>query len=80
MKNGEMVDFDTLPDITKDTINKFRDQWKEMAKKRGWYSEPFYVQAFIHQDGTVFDVAAHKAMADEKRDIIIVDNHYNDMD
>jgi len=80
MKNGEMVDFNTLQDITKDTINKFREQWKTMAKRGGWYTEPFNIQAFIHEDGTVFDVVAHQGMADEKQDIIIVDNNYNDLD
>lgn len=32
------------------TIEEHRQFWADIAKKHGWYAEPFYVQVFIDPD------------------------------
>jgi hypothetical protein len=48
-----------------DTARAF---WADIARKNGWYSEPFYVQIWVGHDGTVSDSVAHKNMT---KDIVI---------
>ena len=36
-----------------ETIEKARILWTDIAKKSGWYKEPFYVQVWIHEDGSI---------------------------
>lgn len=72
------IEFKMLSQVTQNTINQHREQWALIAKKAKWHTKPFHVQAWIHSDGTVFDVVAHKGMTDEKQDMVIVDDNYND--
>jgi hypothetical protein len=32
-----------------------REHWAKVAKKNNWYTEPFYVQVWVYDDGTVED-------------------------
>ena len=38
-----------------ETIEKARILWSDVAKKSGWYKEPFYVQVWLHEDGSIDD-------------------------
>lgn len=49
-------------------IEKARADWAKIAKKFGWYVEPFYVQVWLHKDGKVQDSVSFRGMTG---DIII---------
>ena len=77
MEQGQ-IELKQLSQVTQNTINQYRQKWEAIAKKGNWYTEPFYIQAWIHSDGTVFDVVGHRGMAEAEQDIIIVDDNYED--
>jgi len=52
----------------KNNIEKERELWADIAKEYGWYTHPFYVQVWIHEDGTIIDSVSFKGL---KEDIII---------
>ena len=76
MEQGQ-VELKKLSQETQNIINHYREQWAALAKEKGWYTEPFYVQAYIHSDERVFSVIGHKGMAETGKDIIIVDDDYD---
>ena len=47
---------------TEDQIEKAREMWATLAKERGWYIDPFYIQAWVNEDGDVIDAVAFKGM------------------
>ena len=67
--------FKDLKQVTQNTIEHHRQIWEQIAKKNGWYKEPFYVQAWISSDQEVFDVVAHKGLTE---DVLIIDDDYLD--
>ena len=77
MEQGQ-VELKQLSQVTQNIINQHRQTWEIIAKDKGWHTEPFYIQAWVHSNGTVFDVAGHRGMAEAGKDIIIVDDHYED--
>jgi|TARA_R100001480_G_C4702320_1_gene177679 hypothetical protein len=50
------------------TLEKAREIWSKVAKEHNWYKEPFYVQAWIHDDGTLEDCVSFKGL---NQDIIL---------
>jgi hypothetical protein len=36
-------------------VEKHRKFWAEVARKNGWYTEPFYVQVFVDADENIVD-------------------------
>ena len=51
-----------------ETIEKARILWTDIAKKSGWYKEPFYVQVWIHEDGSIDDCVSFQGL---DQDIIL---------
>lgn len=58
--------------ITKEVqenIEKHRKFWKQVAEQHSWYTEPFYVQVWVRDDGTIEDSVAYAGMTS---DVIIL--------
>lgn len=53
-----------------DKIELERGKWAEIAKDRGWYCEPFFVQVWFKPDSEVEDSVSFRGMT---ADIIIED-------
>jgi len=51
-----------------ETLEKTREFWSKIAKQHGWYKEPFYVQAWINEDGSLDDAVSFQ---DLDQDIIL---------
>ncbi len=49
-------------------IEKARIIWSKIAKRNGWYVEPFYIQVWIGVNGKIKDSVAFQEM---DKDIII---------
>ena len=41
------------------TIEECREFWVNVAKKHGWYKEPFFVQVWVDKDGIITDSVSH---------------------
>lgn len=54
--------------IKKSPIEKCRSNWARVAKKYGWYKEPFFVQVWMRPDGSIEDSVSFKEL---DRDIIL---------
>ena len=50
------------------TLEEAKSLWIEISKKHGWYKEPFYVQAWIDEDGTLDDCVSFQGL---DQDIIL---------
>ena len=50
----------TVSEATRQKIEHSRESWAEIAKKFGWYFEPFYIQVWIDEFGEVVDTVGHK--------------------
>ena len=50
------------------TLEEARGFWSKIAKEHGWYNEPFHVQAWIDEDGTLDDCVSFKGLS---RDIVL---------
>lgn len=44
------------------TIEQCRQFWADIAKKNGWYKEPFFVQVWLDADGNVTDSVSHQGL------------------
>lgn len=44
--------------ISKKEIEKCRKSWSKIAKKYGWYIEPFYIILWVTKDGAINDSLA----------------------
>ena len=51
-----------------ETIEKARILWSDVAKKSGLYKEPFYVQVWLHEDGSIDDAVSFQGL---EQDIIL---------
>jgi hypothetical protein len=40
-------------DINKEKFEFHRKGWGEIAKKNGWYQEPFYIQVWVNSRGEI---------------------------
>lgn len=54
-------------------LEQERAHWAKVAKKHGWYTEPFYVQIWIYKDGTLDDSVSFRGMTQD----IIINMVYN---
>lgn len=63
----------TVSEAARQKIEDSRERWAEIAKKFGWYFEPFYIQVWIDEFGEVVDTVGHKGMEDSRGDILIAD-------
>jgi len=51
--------------INKKDIETQRNFWANIAKKHGWYKEPFYVQIWFNQLGKVEDSISFQNMTQD---------------
>ena len=69
----EEVKLKDLTQVMQNTINQYRETWAKLAKKNGWYTDPFFVQVWINPEkDTVIDVVAHKGL--KNGDVILIDD------
>lgn len=47
------------------TIEQCRQFWADIAKKNGWYNEPFFVQVWLDADGNVSDSVSHQGLTQD---------------
>lgn len=47
------------------TLEEARGFWSKIAKEHGWYKEPFYVQAWIDEDGILDDSVSFQGLAQD---------------
>jgi len=55
-------------EVNKKQLENSREHWARVAKENGWYTEPFYIQVWVEDDGSVEDSVAFKGM---DHDIIV---------
>ncbi len=41
--------------LKRSEIELHRKHWEKIAKERNWYKEPFYVQIWVKNNGTIDD-------------------------
>ena len=46
-------------------IEEHRAIWAEIAKKNGWYTEPFHVQVFQNETGEIWDSVSYQGMTQD---------------
>lgn len=44
------------------TIEQCRQFWADIAKKNGWYKQPFFVQVWLDADGKITDSVSHQGL------------------
>ncbi len=52
--------------ISKKEIESHRELWANVAKKNGWYKEPFYIQMWIDKKGNIMDSVSHIKLRSDK--------------
>ena len=57
------------------TVEDHRTFWAALAKKNGWYTEPFYVQVFQNEAGEIWDSVSSQGMT---RDYIVIEEEFNE--
>ena len=50
---------------TKDQIEEARRKWAKVAGSHDWHTDPFYIQAWVNEDGDVIDAVAFKGMTED---------------
>lgn len=63
----------TVSEAAREKIESSRESWAEIAKKFGWYFEPFHIQVWLDEFGEVVDTVGHKGMKESRGDIFILD-------
>ena len=51
-----------------ETLEEARQFWSKIAKQHGWYKKPFYVQAWIRENGELDDCVSFQGL---DQDIIL---------
>lgn len=61
--------------ISQTSIEEHRKLWADVAKKNGWYKEPFFIQVWVGLDGDIADSVSFHGMT---QDVVIqeVDGDY----
>ena len=59
------------------TVEDHRAIWAEIAKKHGWYVEPFYIQTFQNEAGEIWDSVSSRGMT---RDYIVIEEEFDEDD
>jgi len=48
--------------IDEKEFNQHRKLWADIAKKRGWYQEPFFIQVWIDETGKIQDSVSFRGI------------------
>ena len=59
------------------TVEDHRTFWASVARKHGWYVEPFYVQVFQNEAGEIWDSVSSQGMT---RDYIVIEEEFDEDD
>lgn len=51
-------------------IEAHRKFWADVAKSRGWYAEPFYIQVWIDASGAIIDSVSHRELTEDIIDAV----------
>lgn len=51
--------------VSQTEIEKHRAFWADVAKKNNWYTEPFYVQVWIDENGDINDSVSHVGLTED---------------
>jgi len=43
-------------------LEECREFWANVARKNGWYKEPFFVQVWVDSNGNVTDSVSHQGL------------------
>jgi len=43
-------------------IEEHRKWWAQIAKENGWYTQPFFIQVWIDEDGEIEDSVSYKGL------------------
>ncbi len=43
-------------------LEECREFWASVARKNGWYKQPFFVQVWVDVDGAVIDSVSHQGL------------------
>lgn len=49
--------------ISKENFEYHRKGWSEVAKKNGWYYEPFYIQVWVNRQGNIVNSVAIRGLS-----------------
>lgn len=52
-------------------LEEKRAFWAEIAKKHGWYTEPFYIQVFVNKKGEITDSVSFTGL---DQDVVVLDD------
>lgn len=47
------------------TIETQRQFWAKIAKENGWYTEPFYVQVWVNEEGEISDSVSTRGLTQD---------------
>ena len=59
------------------SIETHRELWAEVARKNGWYQEPFYIQVWQDKTGRIWDSVATRALSE---DVVIIEEEDSEDD
>lgn len=57
-------------EVSQTSIDEHRAYWADIAKNNGWYKEPFYVQVWVDDNGSVVDSVSYQGLSE---DIIVTE-------
>lgn len=46
-------------------VDEHREYWEEIAKKNGWYTEPFYVMVWVDENDDIVDSVSYIGMTED---------------
>ena len=56
--------------VSQTSIEEHRAYWTDIAKNNGWNKEPFFVQVWVDDTGTVVDSVSYQGLSE---DIIVTE-------
>lgn len=48
--------------LSSQRLEECREFWANVARKNGWYKQPFFVQVWVDDDGAVIDSVSHQGL------------------
>ena len=65
-----------LTNIPQELIEEQRLFWAEVARKNDWYQEPFYVQVWLDDEGSLDDSISFQGLTEDV--VLVVSDSYYD--
>lgn len=51
--------------VSQTRVDEHREFWADVAKKNGWYKEPFFVQVWVDDSGNVVDSVSYQGLSED---------------